>query len=61
LGNKVATLVKEEKPAGSYEIEFSTKSGSASDGNAYNLSSGVYFYQIKEGNFVETKKMILLK
>jgi hypothetical protein len=61
LGNKVATLVKEEKPAGSYEIEFFAKSGSTSDGNAYNLSSGVYFYRLKADSFVETKKMILMK
>lgn len=51
LGNEVATLVNEEKSAGSYEIEF--------DGNE--LTSGIYFYRIQAGNFVETKKMILLK
>jgi predicted GH43/DUF377 family glycosyl hydrolase len=51
LGHEVATLVKEEKPAGDYEIEF--------NGNA--LTSGIYFYQIKAGNYIETKKMVLLK
>jgi len=51
LGNEVATLVKEELSAGEYEVEFS--------GNE--LTSGVYFYQLKAGNFIETKKMILLK
>ena len=51
LGNEVATLVNEEKPAGNYEIEF----------NASKLSSGVYFYQIKAGDFIKTKKMILLR
>ena len=51
LGNKVATLVNEEKPAGNYEVEF----------NATGLPSGIYFYQLKAGNFVETKKMILMK
>ena len=51
LGNEVATLVNEEKPAGVYEANW----------NAANLSSGVYFYQIKAGNYVETKKMILMK
>jgi Secretion system C-terminal sorting domain len=60
LGNEVATLVNEEKPAGSYEVEFSAKGGSASGGNAYNLSSGIYFYKLQAGSFVETKKMILL-
>ena len=61
LGNEVATLVNEEKPAGSYEVKFSAKGGSASGGNAYNLSSGIYFYKLQIGNFVETKKMLLLK
>jgi hypothetical protein len=61
LGNELTTLVNEEKPAGNYEVEFSAKGGSASGGNAYSLSSGVYFYQLKAGNFVETKKMILLR
>ncbi len=51
LGNEVATLVDEYKPAGSYEVEF----------NAASLPSGVYFYQLKVGEFVETKKMILMK
>jgi hypothetical protein len=51
LGREIATLVNEEKPAGEYEVEF----------NSTNLPSGIYFYQIKAGNFVETKKMVLLK
>jgi len=51
LGNEVATLVDEYKPAGSYEIEF----------NAVNLPSGIYFYRIQAGSFIDTKKMILLK
>jgi hypothetical protein len=61
LGNEVATLVNEEKPAGSYKVEFSTIGGSASGGNAWNLPSGVYFYQLKAGSFVEIKKMVLMK
>ena len=55
LGNEVATLVNEEQPPGIYEIEFSTSSG------IRNLVSGIYFYQLKAGSFIETKKMILLK
>ena len=51
LGNKVTTLVNEEKIAGNYEINF----------NAGNLSSGLYIYQLKSGNFIQTKKMMLLK
>jgi hypothetical protein len=51
LGNEVATFVNEEKPAGSYEIEFYGKY----------LPSGVYFYRMIAGNFIETMKMILLK
>jgi hypothetical protein len=61
LGNEIATLVNEEKPAGSYEVEFSAKGGSASGGNAFNLPSGIYFYKLQAGQFLETKKMILLK
>ena len=59
LGNEIATLVNEEKPAGTYEVEFNTESGIG------DLSSGIYFYQLKIGNsstgFVQTKKMLLLK
>ncbi len=51
LGNEVATLVNEKKPPGSYEVEF----------NGSNLPSGVYFYRIKAGNYVLTKKMVLLR
>lgn len=51
LGNKIATLVNENKPAGNYEFTF----------NAKELGSGVYFYKITVGNYIETKKMLLLK
>ncbi len=58
IGNEVATLVDEYKPAGNYEVSL----------NASELSSGVYFYKLqvypaisRAGNFIETKKMILLK
>ena len=51
LGNEVATLVNEEKPAGNYEVNW----------NASNHSSGIYFYKMQAGSFVETKKMLLLK
>lgn len=51
LGNEVATLVNEEKPAGIHQVSF----------NANSLSSGVYFYTIQAGDFFETKKMIFQK
>jgi len=51
LGNEVATLVNSEKPSGVYQVEW----------NASNVPSGVYFYQLKTGSFVQTKKMILVK
>jgi len=51
LGNEIATLINEIKPAGKYEIIW----------NALNLPSGIYFYQINAGGFVEAKKMVLIK
>jgi hypothetical protein len=61
LGNEVATLVDDYKPAGTCEIEFNTSSltGSVSAKGGY--ASGVYFYQLKAGDYINTKKMILLK
>ena len=53
LGNEVATLVNSEKPPGNYEVTFNA--------GKYNLPSGVYFYRLKAGNFIESKKMILLR
>ncbi len=51
LGKEVATLVDEFKPAGKYEVEF----------NASSLPSGIYFYQLRVGSFIQTKKMVLMK
>jgi hypothetical protein len=51
LGNKVKELINREVEAGNYTAEF----------NAANLSSGIYFYRLQAGNFVDTKKMTLLK
>lgn len=51
LGNQVAELVNESKPAGTYTVKF----------DASNLSSGTYFYQLRAGNVTLTKKLILMK
>jgi len=51
LGREVTILVNEEKPAGIYEVEF----------DGVNLPSGIYLYRLYAGNFIETKKMVLLK
>jgi photosystem II stability/assembly factor-like uncharacterized protein len=56
LGNEVATLVNEYKPAGTYEVEFNSHSVNIRD-----LPSGVYFYQLRAGDFIQTKKTLLLK
>ena len=51
LGSEIATLVNEEKAPGNYEVFF----------DASELSSGIYLYSIKSGNFVQTRKMLLMK
>ncbi|WP_304129956.1 T9SS type A sorting domain-containing protein [Ignavibacterium album] len=51
LGNEIISLVNEEKPAGTYSLEF----------NALNFSSGIYYYKITAGNFSQTRKMICIK
>jgi hypothetical protein len=51
LGAEVATLVSEYKSAGKYEVKFNTEE----------LSTGIYFYRLKAGEYLETKKMILIK
>lgn len=53
LGREITTLVNELKQVGEYEIEF--------DVTKYNLSSGVYFYQLRSGEFVSAKKFVLAK
>ena len=55
LGNDISTLVNEEKEPGTYEVEFKPAS------NIKSPSTGIYFYQLRAGNIVETKKMVLLK
>ncbi|MDP3582150.1 MAG: T9SS type A sorting domain-containing protein, partial [Ignavibacteria bacterium] len=51
LGREITVLVNGEKAAGKYEVKF--------DGS--NLSSGVYFYQLRAGSFIDTKKFVLMK
>jgi len=53
LGREIATLVNEPKKAGEYEIELRA--------SKYGLSSGVYFYQMKVGDFTLIRKMIMIK
>ena len=56
LVNEIATLVNEKQLAGTYEVEFNVGQDSSPD-----IASGVYFYRLQAGNYVETKKMLLLK
>ncbi len=51
LGNQIETLVNEEKTSGTYNIKF--------DGSS--LASGIYFYVLRSGDFVQSKKMLLMK
>lgn len=51
LGREVAALVNEGKPPGSYEVKF--------DGS--NFASGVYAYRLQSGDFVQTKKLLLIR
>ncbi|MBK8944280.1 MAG: T9SS type A sorting domain-containing protein [Ignavibacteriae bacterium] len=51
LGKEIETLVNENKSPGNYEVNF----------NASNFAAGVYYYQLKTGDFVKTKKMVLMK
>ncbi len=51
LGREIKTLVNEYKMAGNYKVEF----------NAASYASGIYFYKIKAGDFVDIKKMVLVK
>jgi hypothetical protein len=59
IGNEVATLINEEQSAGNYSINFDATNQQQQPINS--LPSGVYFYQLRAGNFVETKKMVLLR
>ena len=51
LGREIVTLINEELNAGNHEATF----------NASGISSGIYFYQLKANNYIQTKKMILMK
>ncbi|AFH49537.1 Hypothetical protein IALB_1830 [Ignavibacterium album JCM 16511] len=63
LGNEIATLVNEEKPAGRYEVEFNVGNENISNSSFVNnrITSGVYFYKLTAGEFSSVKKMILIK
>ncbi|MGB9665371.1 MAG: T9SS type A sorting domain-containing protein, partial [Ignavibacteria bacterium] len=53
LGREIATLVNEPKQAGEYEVEF--------DASKYDLTSGVYIYELRSGSFKSAKKFVLMK
>jgi len=55
LGNEIATLVNEELPAGEYEVEFLPAA------SIRNPASGIYFYRLRAGDFIQTKKMLMIK
>jgi peptidoglycan/xylan/chitin deacetylase (PgdA/CDA1 family) len=67
LGNEVATLVNENLAPGKYEIEFNTQFNSSFrlvrnlPVGRQDLPSGIYFYKLHAGNYIETKKMVLLR
>ncbi|MDP3149082.1 MAG: glycoside hydrolase family 2 TIM barrel-domain containing protein [Ignavibacteria bacterium] len=62
LGKEVATLVNETQKVGKYSIKFETKNNLASGVSAKGgYASGVYFYQLHAGDFIQTRKMLLLR
>ena len=61
LGEQIRVLLNDEREAGYHSIDFSAGGESDFGGNASSLPSGVYFYQLQAGSFIETKKLMLLK
>ncbi|MDX1701995.1 MAG: carbohydrate binding domain-containing protein, partial [Melioribacteraceae bacterium] len=55
LGREIAILVNERQKPGNYEVEFNPSA------NGFDLSSGIYFYRLRAGNHVSTKKMLMMK
>ncbi|MGE5363824.1 MAG: T9SS type A sorting domain-containing protein, partial [Bacteroidota bacterium] len=53
LGKEVASLLDEYQEAGDHDIEFNTR--------VYNIPSGIYFYRLQTGKFIQTRKMLFLK
>ncbi|HSR16782.1 MAG TPA: T9SS type A sorting domain-containing protein [Ignavibacteriaceae bacterium] len=53
LGKEIAVLIDEEKNAGEYQFQFNA--------SKYSLSSGIYFYKLQAGEYIQIKKMIYLK
>jgi len=56
LGREVQTLVNEQLQPGTYEVEFPAPAGDGS-----NFSSGIYYYTLSSGDYIESKKMVLIK
>jgi hypothetical protein len=65
LGREVATLVNEKQRPGNYEVKFDASTSLSADkaGSATGkeLTSGIYFYQLQTGKYLETKKMLMIK
>ena len=61
FGNELEVPVNEKILAASYEVDFSAIGRSASGGDAWNLTSGIYFYRLQAAEFFETKLMVIMK
>lgn len=61
LGREVATLVDEMKSPGTYEVKFNASHAESGGMSDRSIASGVYFYTIRTGDFLQSKKMILLR
>ncbi len=61
LGREIATLANEQKPAGIYEVTIDASGLSSGVSARGGYASGIYFYRLQAGSFVQTKKMILLR
>jgi hypothetical protein len=61
IASLMSTRVDSEVDAGYHSMQFSAQGGSASGGDASGLASGVYFFRFKAGDFVQTRKLCLIK
>ncbi len=61
LGKEVTSLVSEDKKPGSYSVQWNASEAASGISSKGGYASGVYFYTLRAGNFIDTKKMVLLK